>query len=538
MRIVSYYNQYGSEYRQVQYRNHVGVWSNVYSLSADGVIDSDFYIAWNYYTDNVVQYSVYSSAGSFLAVANSTARISGADYVNKSQFLCNNLSIYPSYGADASDYTVSRAIRFYGYIDETLTPPDFGDDMSDYLYRCVPGAGITRAINPYRYVEQTFDFKYTGKVYGVDLIVHSNQYDYVSSTVGHYSLYVNGNSMGTPSWVYRNSESYYLRFTNSVGISLSDVVPVFSYGCSAWITDTEAKSLGLTNQDSPTGRYYWVGLSGVSPSDFVKSKVHDQITLHVNEFFDGSTATYPIAMCYYFLQNESLEYDENFGIVDSAVMDDYKDLYGDSNKGYAFIEFENHHQICYYGVGDSPTIVFWLNDTYMDGSPCYGYQIRYVPTDSLVYVGFLCFDGHLNGSFYVSDFSFPKIGAYQILLYNLTTGSTVNELYVSSKTLTVCEYGSGSMYDPGAGIVDPEDDDAYDFSADEYGMLIGFALALSIGFVAMYAGGGGLGFLSGFFGSLMLFSVPDTIIYMGFPIWVLFLCGLSLIAFIFTTVRR
>ncbi|MEO5350583.1 MAG: hypothetical protein H7836_13195 [Magnetococcus sp. YQC-3] len=190
--------------------------------------------------------------------------------------------------------------------------------------------------------------------------------------------------------------------------------------------------------------------------------------------------------------------------------------------GSFFVEFYSNGS-CYYHVGYSPILVYNLNNSKFNDTAGYIWRI-YTSAGSNVASGYIYFSGASSSGYIFPTYKFVSAGSYYLKVFNISNGSALSVVYAGEYLVDVCENDYG--------------DNTSAASPVNYSPLIGFALALSIGFVAMYVGGGGLGFVGGFFGSMMMLSIPGTIMYMGFPIWVMFLAGLTLVVLVFTIARR
>jgi len=203
-----------------------------------------------------------------------------------------------------------------------------------------------------------------------------------------------------------------------------------------------------------------------------------------------------------------------------ADLNTYKTNFGDF-----FIQFYDWDDLCRYRVGDYPYIIYNLSDAYFSNDAD-GYEYHIMKNGVYWREGIINFVG--IGSNYTLRFYLPfsEVGEYQILLYNLTDDNNFAGFVYSSMPIIVC---------PALNVVPPVYDDVYSY---DYLPLIGFVLAFSMGFIGMYAGGGGLGFLSGFFGSIVVFSIPGTPMTF-FPPVLLFVVGmLVIVVFMFILIRR
>ena len=97
---------------KVYYKDSAGNYQLIY----DGVVDTIYYVSWQYYTENVIQYKIYDSNFVLKAITNGTGLIKGIDYTNKSQFNSSTMFIN-AHSSYAGEFTY---IYEYGYISEDL----------------------------------------------------------------------------------------------------------------------------------------------------------------------------------------------------------------------------------------------------------------------------------------------------------------------------------------------------------------------------------------------------------------------------------
>lgn len=124
-------------YTQVYYMNSQDTWVKIYDSGYQTTF-YEYYISWQYHSDNILQYKVYDSTPNRIAIANATGLIGGDEYISKEQFNCSNRTIVCQLDVATEGYTGFR-IYSHGYIDETIygedTYPELdGVIIETYLY--------------------------------------------------------------------------------------------------------------------------------------------------------------------------------------------------------------------------------------------------------------------------------------------------------------------------------------------------------------------------------------------------------------------
>lgn len=459
----------------LQYLNSVGSWTGV--INDNGIIGG-----WDYFGFDII--NEYGYCNYYYSANGITVEY----WINDT--VCNTTKIINNYRIDRC--YISGSSTAYNYLDdvnitvsgsyETGGGGEY-NDFSDYDPYC-SGSGSTFSSAFYtvitynifgwktgetdyttQYIENQFVYPWSGTIYGIELPIGSTQYSDVSDDPNDYSLYVNGIPWGVADSIIPYGSDYALHWENTIGTTLENEKPLFSFGCSKYVT------YGSLN-------YYWYSV-GFNPSGTLsQSKGHDSIFYFVDEYLNGNTLAFgKISMCFYYNGTQDSEYKPE---IPPDELEDYK-----TNFGNEFIQFYNYGLECYHGVGDNPYIIYNISDDYFNtNSSIYLFNIMKVGSVVPVYTGSISFTGSYQSAFYrLSDYKFSSIGAYYIVLYNTSDyGTEIKDIIGNdgkpSQAITVCAVGTG-----GSGNGNGETGDGSGRSTEQinFNIIIGLIFVLSVG---------------------------------------------------------
>lgn len=101
-------DMYVSDSYKVEYYKHDTSYAVLYlntTMNTTNFVNKNMTLRWIYNYDNIIQYSLYDGNGNLLGMANDTAVITGQDFYDESQFLCNKVK-----------FTVDNSVAGYGSI--------------------------------------------------------------------------------------------------------------------------------------------------------------------------------------------------------------------------------------------------------------------------------------------------------------------------------------------------------------------------------------------------------------------------------------
>ncbi len=123
--------------------------------------------------------------------------------------------------------------------------------------------------------------------------------------------------------------------------------------------------------------------------------------------------------------------------------------------GNFFVEFVEENASCSYRVGDSPTLVYYVNDSKYSDVNGYIWEIKDMNNVSLT-KGTIYFTETTDSGFIpVNWFTFPAKGEYQLYLYNVTVGNKKDEIVYRGNNTIVCAKGGGGTPSMG-GFIFPD----------------------------------------------------------------------------------
>jgi hypothetical protein len=343
----------------------------------------------------------------------------------------------------------------------------------------------------------------SGKIHYVDLYVSSFQRA-ISDNPNDYHLEVNGFAWTEPPefviGTYPLGQDY-IRWFNNEGTNIQNETPVFEFYYSGEPYDYFVP-LDLVDAGFMQVRYICWFLGFMDNECGLKARKHGDSSLYGNGIVNGAPLTnkykltdqytyafHPVAPYFKFYYNSSYYNPSGEEPIPPEELEDLIDFYGEY-----FIEFwDEFGQSCYYHEGDSPEIVYRINESMF--SPYQRlliYDIVYTSTNETVYSDYITYPANMGFNYsakidLTGKYIFEKSGNYQIRLYNSTNYFTRYEHIMSSQTiLEVCEWDE-PIEEPTASELDiPALFDEY--FAWDFQFIIGLILILfgfiSIGMVA------------------------------------------------------